>query len=135
MLALLAVATPAADVKSALKDLQGTWKAISGEEGGQKASADDIKNMKLVFKGDEFTALHGDMVIMAGTIKLDPAAKPGKIDLISTAGRLQGKTGKGIYELDKNTLKLCLVEPGQERPTDFRAGRGQHLLVYKRQDK
>jgi hypothetical protein len=30
-------------------------------------------------------------------------------------------------------LKLCLTQPGTKRPTEFKAGKGLHLLVYKRE--
>jgi len=116
-----------------LKRLAGTWQAVAAEEGGEAAVADTAKQLRLVFDGDKFKAYFGDTVLMAGTVKLDPAAKPKAIDLRSTEGRLAGKTGEGIYELDGDKLKLCLVEPGDKRPTEFKtAKQGQHLLAYER---
>ena len=121
--------------KKEMTKLEGTWIATLGEEEGNKAPEEELKKMKLVFKGDKFTATAGDRLIMEGTLQVDPTKKPRAVDLKSTKGRLQGQTGLGIYELDGDTLKLCLVEPTRDRPSDFtsKAGSGRHFLVYKRQ--
>jgi uncharacterized protein (TIGR03067 family) len=119
--------------KQELANLTGKWQCVAGEEGGAKATDDLAKQLRLVFDGEKFKAYIGDMVLMAGTIKVDPTAKPKTIDLQGAEGRLKGQTGEGIYELDGDALKLCLVEPGEKRPTEFKtAKQGQHLLVYKR---
>jgi hypothetical protein len=41
--------------------------------------------------------------------------------------------GKGIYELNGDTLKSCVASPGKERPTEFsaKAGSGHTLRVFK----
>ncbi len=119
-----------------LKRLAGTWQGVAAEEGGEAAVADTAKQLRLEFDGEKFKAYFGDMVLMAGTLKLDPSAKPKAIDLKSSEGRLAGKTGEGIYELDGDKLKLCLVEPGEKRPAELKtAKQGQHLITYERAKK
>jgi uncharacterized protein (TIGR03067 family) len=63
-------------------------------------------------------------------IKLDATTEPKSIDL----GAGGPKESKGIYSLDKDTLKLCLNLEGK-RPKDFKtkAGDKTNLFVLKRQ--
>jgi len=44
------------------------------------------------------------------------------------------KTFLGIYEVKKDSRKVCLAEQGKERPTEFSAkpGSGHTLAVFKR---
>jgi uncharacterized protein (TIGR03067 family) len=120
-------------VKKDLKGLEGTWLALSAEEDGKKAPAKEVKGMRMVFEGKKFTAYFGPIVLMQGTVKLDPGKKPKAMDLVSTAGRLMGQTAPAIYELDGDGLKVCLGEPDGKRPTEFKANKiGQHLILYQR---
>ena len=43
-----------------LKALQGTWRLVAGEIGGQKMTAEELKKAKLVFKGDRYTVRRGN---------------------------------------------------------------------------
>jgi uncharacterized protein (TIGR03067 family) len=73
--------------------------------------------------------------------KLDENKKPKTIDL--TAGGRDGSGKKpddvlpGIYELDGDSLKICLGLPGKDRPTEPSAKEGakQTLYTYKREKK
>jgi uncharacterized protein (TIGR03067 family) len=81
----------------------------------------------------------GDMIVLEGTVrKIDAAKKPKTIDTEVTAGDLKGNTIQGIYEIDGDTLRVCVVLPGKcERPTEFsgKAGSGCNLTIYKREKK
>lgn len=121
--------------KRELDRLQGTWQVTALEEGGEKATDSVAGQMRLVFEGDKFTFLAGDTVLMQGTAKADPAAKPKALDLASTAGRLKGQTVTGIYELDGDALKVCLGSPGGARPAEFKSGKDQPLVTCARAKK
>jgi uncharacterized protein (TIGR03067 family) len=114
------------------KQLQGTWQATSVEQDGGKATEDVAKQMALVFDGEKATFLAGDTVLMQGTVKLDPGAKPRALDLASTAGRVKGQAVAGIYEVDGDTLRICLGAPGGARPAEFKSGKDQPLVAYRR---
>jgi uncharacterized protein (TIGR03067 family) len=118
--------------KGEFKQLQGTWQATSLEDGGEKAAEAVVKQMRLVFEGEKLTFFAGDAILMQGTVKLDPSAKPKTLDLASTAGRLKGQTAECIYELNGDALKICLGSPGGPRPTEFKSGKDQPLVAYKR---
>jgi uncharacterized protein (TIGR03067 family) len=69
--------------------------------------------------------------------KLDTSRKPRTIDTEQIVGEHRGKILQGIYELNGDTLRVCLAPPGKERPTEFsaRAGSGNSLAVYRRERK
>jgi hypothetical protein len=77
----------------------------------------------------------GDEIIAAGTSKLDPSKNPKALDSTYTEGPDKGKTFKGIYQLDGDTMKFCRPgSPGDERPTEFKStpGSGAFVSMYKR---
>src|SRR5262249_20085258 len=59
--------------------LQGTWNAVSGEQGGKEQP--DAKEHLLIFKGNEFSIKKGDKVMVKGTFKIDASKKPKSIDM------------------------------------------------------
>ena len=124
-------AIKAADTKEQAKaraQLSGAWTVVAAEKGGMQLPEEILKAIKLKFVGKKI-----EMEILGetkeGTFQVDPTKKPASIDL--TFG---GRTALGIYELTKDTLKICGSEPGQDRPTMFQAaGEGQLLVTLKRQ--
>jgi RNA polymerase sigma-70 factor (ECF subfamily) len=129
-------AAAADDKPKADKDkLDGTWVAESGEHGGKKAAEEFVQKCKIVIAGDKITLaglVRGEKEDgVEGTFKVDPTAKPKTID-ISLANR---EDVVGIYELDGDTLKVCLVESkGNTRPTEF-GGTGQQVLIVLKRSK
>ena len=58
------------------------------------------------------------------TITLDPKADPRTIDLVIKEGDGDsvGKTSKGVYKVEGDTLTLCVTRPGGEtRPAELKA--------------
>jgi uncharacterized protein (TIGR03067 family) len=74
--------------------------------------------------------------LYAGTVRVDPRAKPAAIDFTHKQGVLSGKAWKGIYVLDGDTLTICdnAQNPDKGRPTAFEAksGSGNVLITFKR---
>ena len=121
--------------KKELKKLEGTWATVSIEAAGQKVTDEDkIKTRKLTTTGAKYTLKVGDETVQ-GTIEINPTKKPKTIDVKPDSGTNKGKTLLGIYELDGDSLKLCLAPPGKDRPTAFAtaAENAQQLVVYKRE--
>jgi uncharacterized protein (TIGR03067 family) len=134
----------AADAKEdAAKDkekLQGTWKVLKATKEGESKSDEDLKKLQVVIAGDKLTFKDGNQgrdETFAFTI--DPAQKPATIDLTIEKAKLTTakQTIKGIYELDKDTLKICVGLEGDKRPTEFKSGEksGTALLVLEREKK
>jgi uncharacterized protein (TIGR03067 family) len=118
------------------KELQGTWKLVSLEVDGKKATKGDIKNeQKMVVEGDKFTSTVDDKHSFKGTFKLDPGKKPKTVDVAVTDGDFKGKALLGIYEIDGDTLRACYAAPGKDRPSEFtsKEGSGNYLYIYKRE--
>ena len=119
--------------KKEMKKLEGTWATVSIEAAGQKVTDEDkIKTRKLTTKGEKYTLKVGDETVQ-GTIKINATKKPKTIDVKPDSGTNKGKTLLGIYELDGDSLKICLALPDKDRPAAFAtaAENGQQLVVYK----
>jgi uncharacterized protein (TIGR03067 family) len=144
MAGLLLSIVPAAeekkdDTKKDQEALQGTWKAVSSEQGG-KEQGDEAKEHTLTFEKDTFTVKRGDQVQVKGTFKLDPSKKPKAIDMTVTESRRDEHKGKemhGIYEMTKDGLKWCTSMPGDtDRPKEFSTKEGtRDLCVTLKKDK
>lgn len=123
------------DDKKAKDDtaILGAWKIDKFDTGGGPGGPpqEALDKMRLVFKKDGKVTMAGGPSgeDMEGEFKMDPAAKPKSIDL-----SMMGKTANGIYELDGDTLKLCIAEPpGSARPTEMKPdGKGIAVVTLKR---
>jgi len=108
------------------EQMQGTWKTVGGESGGQELPEDDLKqlNMKITFKGDRYTfEMTGNQE--EGKVKLQADKKPKTIDFVIESGVDKGKTQLGIYEMEDGKFKLCVAKAGEtERPTEFKTKEG-----------
>jgi uncharacterized protein (TIGR03067 family) len=120
--------------KGDLGKLQGTWTADAGPE----------KNIPIAItiKGNavslKVTTPNNGEFSSDGQVKIDEAAKPHKsIDWV----KFTNPNGEvlpenlGLYEfVDADTLRVCSGGPGNERPTEFKAGDGgpPNLLVLNR---
>jgi uncharacterized protein (TIGR03067 family) len=120
------------DKKKDEEAILGKWqlqKMDSGDPKDPPLPAEALAKMTLTFKKDgkvantDFQGKEHD-----GEYKLDTAAKPKTIDL--------GKDkdfSLGVYELDGDTLKVCLLYGGKTRPTEFKAdGKGTVVTIFKR---
>src|SRR6266404_3202487 len=68
--------------------MQGRWKAISGEQDGKEFTEDGLKrgNMKMTFKGDSYTFEMTDNQEQ-GKVKLHADKKPKAIDFTIETGK------------------------------------------------
>ncbi len=122
----------AADDSKDKDQILGTWQVSSMELGGNPAPEDATKEVRF-----EFTA---DKMILSGmrgpekreyTYKLDPTTKPKAIDTSPLDGPFKGKTGPAIYELDGDTLKLCIPnKETKDRPSEFKSPKGSQLGLF-----
>jgi uncharacterized protein (TIGR03067 family) len=116
--------------EEAQKQLQGTWTATQAERDGQ--AADDVVGHRLSLTGNRFQIQSKDgKPLYAGSVRVDPSAKPAAIDFEHTEGALTGKAWQGIYALDGDTLTVCDNAPNldQGRPAAFEATRGSGYVL------
>ena len=105
--------------------IQGVWQVEKFDsDGAPVPSPAEAAQMKVTFKEGKITMTHGGMAVIEGTFKLDPTAKVKEIDLTQN-----NRVTLGIYELDGDTLKLCLAEKqGAARPTEMKP-EGKQVVV------
>jgi uncharacterized protein (TIGR03067 family) len=118
-----------ADLGMEFKNFHGVWTFESVEASGKKAPADQLKGVTVTFAGDKYTVKKGDEVIQVGAQKLDPSKSPKAIDVNVTEGLNKGAVMLGIYEFDRDTVKVCFDEEGKKRPTEFKGPAGSATFV------
>src|SRR5262249_1976365 len=108
--------------------IQGTWALVSGERNGKPLPDEGIQHIQLIFTGEKLTTKNRNRQTEA-TFKLDPNQAPKVIDV-----DMEGNVGKGIYQLDGDSLKIAHGEVGDARPKEFpKAGSGLTVLVLRRE--
>jgi uncharacterized protein (TIGR03067 family) len=116
-----------------LDGMQGTWNLVSAMQDGNALADDKVKQTTIFIKGDtfRFPGLAEDATARAGTFTLDPTKNPKEMDSTST----EKETMLGIYELERDSYKVCFAKVGKPRPTVFAStpGSGQILQVWQRQ--
>lgn len=133
LLTTIASADDAKDeaIKKDRKRIEGTWKITGLVINGNKAKDEDAKKLTVV-NDDKGTwnLRSGNMEISMGTSSFDPTMKPKTIDFTPTEGGGKGDLFLGIYQLGKNTRKLCFAPAGKDRPTEFSSTPdNQHILA------
>jgi len=120
-------------IKKEMDRLQGTWKVVKAIKERDEKSAEELKKMQVVIVGNKMTVKSGDSDDTT-PFTIDPSKKPASIDLTIEQAK---PTIQGIYELDKDTLKICVGLEGNKRPTEFKsaANSGTSLLILQREKK
>jgi uncharacterized protein (TIGR03067 family) len=117
-----------------LKSMQGNWTMVSFEVNGEATPDDQVKQGRLSVAKDVYTPTLGGRS-MAFTLLLNPEKTPKTFDLTVRDGANKGRTYKGIYKLDGDTLTMCrALTEETERPTEFSTGAesGCSLVVWRR---
>ena len=135
ILGIVLVLVFAQTAEEAQKKLQGTWTATKAERDGKVA--DDVIGHRLSFTGSRFEIQSKDgKPLYEGTFRVDPGTKPAAIDFEQTEGALKGKSWKGIYALDGDTLTIYdnAANLDKDRPAAFEAksGSGYVLITFTR---
>jgi uncharacterized protein (TIGR03067 family) len=114
--------------------LQGAWKLSAGEADGKALPEKELKDGKLVIKGEHYTVTLPGRGTVKGMQKLDPAKEPKTIDIMDASGPNKDKTCLGIYELKGDEFRVAFAPPGKARPTKFATApdSGQWMHVWKR---
>jgi uncharacterized protein (TIGR03067 family) len=131
LIVAVALVSAAADDDASKKDLerlQGTWQQVSQKWRGREVPEGLVKGEQVVITGSTWQALMaGKKRGKPATLVLDATKKPATLDI-----KYEGETELGIYELDKDSLKVCVAT--DERPKEFasKPGSTSTLMVFKR---
>jgi uncharacterized protein (TIGR03067 family) len=129
---LLAAADDADEdpVKRDLARLQGEWRVVKLEANGKTAPAEAVAAARFLFKDNTIITREGDKEVSTGFVRLDPGRKPAEIEISPEKLPVRGKTTKGIYQLDGDTLLLALAAVGEDRPASFAAPANSNHVVF-----
>jgi len=118
-----------ASPKSDLDLLQGDWAPVEMVANGEKVSDDDLANIKLKIKGNEYFLETKDRPSQ-GSFRITERGNPKSMDA-TTQG---GDELAAIYEISGDTFKVCYAVNGAGRPTAFKSSEGsEHVLaIYQR---
>ena len=115
----------------------GTWRVTSLIVDGKEISEEDAKKISVINEADgKWTIQVEGKPLARGISDIDPTTKPKTIDFTPSDGANAGQTCLGIYELGKNTRKLCYAPPNKHRPSEFASnpGTGYVVVTFKREE-
>jgi uncharacterized protein (TIGR03067 family) len=115
-------------------EIEGEWQMVSAIMNGVPMEDSAVQWVKRVTVGNETAVYAGPQTMLKAQFTLDASTPLKKIDYVNTAGSNKGKAQQGIFELQGETLKICMAAPGSTRPTQFHSVRGDGitLTVWKR---
>jgi uncharacterized protein (TIGR03067 family) len=108
--------------------LQGAWTITAMDMDGQTMPETMLGDARLVIEGSRFTST-GMGAVYEGTLKLDSSSSPAHLDMRFDAGPEKGNTNLGIYQLGRDSWKLCLATRGTVRPSTFASPTGSGIAV------
>ena len=102
--------------------MQGTWKVTASTSKGEKVPTEDLKDLFLIFKADAIHIREGGKTTENFSFLLDPTKKIKEIDLTILVGKLKGRVDRGIYQIERDTLTICIQSnKDSPRPSEFRS--------------
>ncbi len=106
------------------ESIEGTWLVTSVELGGQAVPG--LKGAKLTLANGQKSFELPSGVVEDGTYELDSRQSPAHMDATT-----DGKPGTqmGIYQIEGDTLTLCLSQGGQIRPHEFATANDADLIL------
>ena len=94
-------------------NIQGTWRVVFPEDNGRSAPPEALRDILFVITKDKVIMESGGRK-QESTYKLDPSTSPKSIDITA-----EGRTKPGIYDLQGDTLRICISEETEVRPNAF----------------
>jgi uncharacterized protein (TIGR03067 family) len=119
--------------KSDAEALKGQWLMTKATVNGAPNSR-QAGRVRYFFDNTSSFIISNDYVVtVEGDFTIDSTKSPKSIDLVSGSPEAQNRWS-GIYELDGDTLKVCLFSNSTHRPETFESkrGTGAFLYVFKR---
>ncbi len=108
-----------------LKRLEGEWRIVAAEQGGDVVACSDL----VVFSGRKCTVTNPSAkIVLENTISLDPSKATKRIEVTNDKTK---EAWVGIYELKGDTLR-ALFYGGKDAkpPTEFKTKKGSLEVMY-----
>jgi uncharacterized protein (TIGR03067 family) len=116
-------------VAKELKKLEGTWESVLYVWDRKKAEPPNAERRQFILHGEAFTMRGQGEDLYGGAIRADPSKKPKPIDLLPQRHGGKAKGSLAIYELNGDTLLMCIAFPDEPRPSEFTAEPGSYRLL------
>ena len=131
VLALSMAVANCEDSKVELAKFNGTWELLSVVADGKEIPQENLKSIRVVIQDGKHTVLMGQTVIAKEIPFMIDSSRDPKT-MVDTLP--DGKTIKGIYKLEGDTLTSCVATVDQDHPKEFssKTGSGYTLRVFKR---
>jgi uncharacterized protein (TIGR03067 family) len=114
--------------KKELQLFQGSWEPVFiRNPDGKEAGDEELKAIRLVVKGNEFTLTAKDMSI-SGTFAIDPSQTPKTIDFVLADRKSADEKFRGVYAIQGERRLSCFAFPKQERPRVIRPSESGYLM-------
>lgn len=111
-----------------MSKLGGDWRVESAEEKGKPT--EEWKGRLFIFSGDKLNIRDAKGAVLShGVCKPLHEGEPRKMELHYKGGSHAGFMAKLIYAQEGDTLKICLVPPGAEWPSEFATPPGSDALL------
>ena len=116
--------------KSELQLFQGTWQPVFARNlEGKLTSEEDLKSVRLVVKGNQFTLTDKD-TSLSGTFTIDASKTPKTIDFRLADSKSPDEKFPGVYEILGERRLSCFALPKQERPRAVRPTEIKGYLMF-----
>ncbi len=111
-----------------LRAMEGSWAFAALEVNGMTMPAAALARSRLLIDGDRF-CMESPEGNYDGVFSIDVDEVPHRIDIEFVAGPEAGNWSYGLFEIDGETLCICLGLTGVDRPTAFTTAPGSgHAL-------
>jgi uncharacterized protein (TIGR03067 family) len=114
-------------------ELEGEWAMVSGVFSGKALDPSLVKWCKRITRGGVTSVVAGPQTMLKATFVLESGGRHAAIEYLNLEGASAGKRQAGIYELNGDTLKVCMSAPGKTAPSDFssKSGDGRSYTTWR----
>lgn len=119
-----AVGASASD-KEDMEAIAGLWELTGMTRSGFEVPTEQLPTITFEFKADGTAIGELPEGRVEATAEIDSEAEPKTIDVTHTGGAFKDQTQYGIYEIDGDTVRFSMTDPGgdpEDRPKDFSVG-------------
>jgi uncharacterized protein (TIGR03067 family) len=105
LLGLCGLAVAGGEAKKDAKLLEGTWKVVTAEVGGEKVALEKLGVEQILFKGDRVVLKNHGKEVAAFAYTVDPSQKPKAMTLVKEK---ENQSLPCIYAVNGDELKWCM---------------------------
>jgi uncharacterized protein (TIGR03067 family) len=116
------IASACADDRAELKALQGKWKAVACEAGGEAFPKESLPDFSMVIGADGKTTCRTPDGEYQVVLTINSTKNPKTLDTLHESGPEKGKHQYGVYKLEGDKFTVCVTHSDlaeSDRPKEF----------------